>query len=413
MEVILDEQMPRRRRRYLLVLWWITGLAILILSSKYIKTFNSDDAKVAINEKIEIPSVDEFKVEFNKSELADSAPLSLKNSEVLSETAEAKNSSAVSIESTTQDHISVSNNTFQTIITQPEHKLKNDVSQEYETPPTLNNTDESQFSDQTNNSPEQLKVSKLEEMKTVASAAFIPGLGIAQFPVSYSITQPSLATSTMSVLEPIMVSCCNKKVKLAAGIHGEYLTSFNSYGYGVNLAIQKPLNQKWYMSMTAAYTYNMRNITESGRIDAGAGGEFEDQNPDSGVVNGAFTGEPYKILSDNTDTLSSYSLGLNLGYNLSGRLSLFSGLMMSHYPKRLSLSEMPPDELAMTPIGNEAYVVGASPKWIPSAEFGISYRLVNKLHITGRYSYALESFYKVGEQASHTNKYYLGLNYQF
>ena len=68
MEQTLDIHMPKKKRRYLFILWYLIGLTVLILSSYWIKDSGSVNEKMFQNEAT-VPVTDQIKGDDARNEI--------------------------------------------------------------------------------------------------------------------------------------------------------------------------------------------------------------------------------------------------------------------------------------------------------------------------------------------------------
>lgn len=187
----------------------------------------------------------------------------------------------------------------------------------------------------------------------------------------------------------------------------EHIPNFNSTGYGLGLGLNKRISAKWSASLRLAYMINARSLNP-GRMALEADMPINEQDMQAGNISGFLSA---RTLEENTDELNSISLGAQLSYSLSSPLAISTGMTIERYSKRLDLITASPDEQALNQM--EEYLVKENSELIPSFDLGIEYRFMSQLAVFASFRKSLKDFYVDDSDVLSTTKLLGGLNYSF
>lgn len=187
----------------------------------------------------------------------------------------------------------------------------------------------------------------------------------------------------------------------------EHIPNFNSTGYGLGLGIDKRISAKWSASLRLAYMRNTRSLNPS-RMALEADMPVNEEDMQSGTNSGFLSA---RNLEENTDQLNSIALGAHLSYKISGPLAISTGMTVERYSNRLDLIPLTPDELALNQM--EEYIVKEKNEFIANFDLGIEYSFNRQFSVMASFRKSLKDYYADETDILSTSKFLGGLKYSF
>ncbi len=440
MEHLLDEEMPKKRRWPLFILWFLVGLTAAILSTSYIKDLDkATPGQDIAQSQTEITSTSHLISEEDSNPVTENGILEVTQSEVYQNSKAANADDNSSIKSETEvlgearDKVVEADNETSSVVTQ-QTEVKNTVPVEVISTTTnqirdASSTDiayKSGSAKPSINYPNEagpvLTQNKIDEVVPLEGITASSDINQRQLPemallafTNESLLEFDKAVPVMSIdlanslmIEPVLVGM--PKARLSLDLMGERISDFSSNGYGFGLSLDKPIARKWSLGLGVAYFVNRRTPDFSRAVDPLTADVPEGlSDPQGNEIEVLFAGDPEEIQLASTNKLDNLAAHLHIKYKPISQLSIYSGIALERYFNVSDIQESAFQEDLN--LSNEVYyTVAQSPKNIASLDFGVEYRPVSWIGIFSQYRNALADLYSFTEGKSFSsNKYIAGI----
>ena len=424
MEQTLDIHMPKKKRRYLFILWYLIGLTVLILSSYWIKDSGSVNEKMFQNEAT-VPVAEQIKEDDSSNEVNGKPFHSEEDSKVETTVV----STQVNDNKITQGR-ERNSSTDGLNETRNEVKTLNLASSEEEKVAALSMDNDASHDliDSDYNPVDENELPAVEidvdgtaskntigiinaDRPIISSPIYVHTLNFEVIDLSeVNITEiePVLA---LKEIEPVLVSCCVVKDDVWFGVHGERIFDFDAYGIGISAGYRHRLNAKWSLGMSMAYTRNTKHFLDGASED-------EAMQPDTaadipagfeGLLDSSEADRNAYVLESN-DTLSSVSLGLSALYQINRKFHIGAGVGVDRYFQSFQMAEA--RDLQITN-GNETTLIVEQARWVPVLSTEVGFSLSRHFSLSFAYRHAIRNFNQIEGVNTSTSKMTAGLNYIF
>lgn len=210
----------------------------------------------------------------------------------------------------------------------------------------------------------------------------------------------------------VLVQAQESKWQFSAGVFGEYIPDFSSAGFGLGLQAEKRFSARWSAGVRFGYMINNRSFSESRALQELDGLNSEDVPVTPG---GQVTvdEETRTILQKNfTDTLNSLGLEAFISYRPAKKLGIQTGFAVERYTGQLNLmGEFSNGQSGLFGMNN--YELESRTAYISYVTAAIAYDLPFSLSLHLGYRMALNEFYGASNYTVNTSKFTGGLTYRF
>ena len=213
-------------------------------------------------------------------------------------------------------------------------------------------------------------------------------------------------------IEPLVKRSSKFSFGLMAG--AEYILDFESHGYYAGLGADYRLSNRFSLTGQVSYNWHLRKVIDNSILNLGAGMpetgmDMEDSNQTEESRASAETRS--ELTKDFNDNMNSMRISVAAVYRPVKRFGVFAGIGIEHYFKQLNIDYRLSDPAALS----QSY------EWFtvedrfttPIVTFGLSYKILNRISVSADYSYAISDYESSEFTVLKTDKLRFGINYSF
>ncbi len=404
MEAMLEKEMPPKKRRYLIIIWLLAGIAILWSTNFFIQPINdehlADSTQSIISENqspITLAEHDNVEVGMDKrtvtTALINESKIEGNISPSVSNSNSTINKSIINI----NDKQAIKSSQYESIVE------KNEISRNTESKNKFIVLNAKKYNNTSSNTSTNTPIIYQAEAKDNINE--LPLINKREFNLIYNEYLPAisiaLAESHIRVEDSF-----DTGIHIGALIGGEYLIDFKSPGVMGGVIIEKPISKSLSIGSQLAYSINKRTITdEDGLLN---------QDVDIPTVEDTNTGtlstiESISVLKSSTGNLNAWMTNLYAKYKFNKGLSLKLSVGFDYYLDHLRLINESFNEINLS--SENLYQIEKGNKIIPITSLGLEYNIHKGISVFAEYRVALEDYYTFELEKINTTKASLGLTF--